>query len=214
MKVIPERAPSTPVPGGAGLSTPGTSKTTGTTVDSHLVVFSTTSTTASAPVKPMKPTMGDIVQTTQGYVAVTGGKPLRSWSGLVDPADSSSKVTNSLFHCAQGGNSQLKGQELRETMLSKVLKYDSDLALFADLLSKKLVDNGMDTIAYIPDPFNMSYILTEFAKFPEDDKVPQQVEKVKGSYDQHDKDNNMSAINLLYNSVDPAFADRIRSRCR
>jgi Reverse transcriptase (RNA-dependent DNA polymerase) len=161
--------------------------------------------------------MGDIVQTIQGFVAVTGGKPKRDWSGLVDPSASAAKVTDSLSHRAQGGTAQLKGQELRETKLSKTLKYDSDLTVFSELLSKKMVENGMDTIAYIPDPFStdsMAYILTDFAKFPDDDKVREQVAKVSGSWDQYDRDNNKSAINLLYNSVDAAFADRIRSRCR
>jgi hypothetical protein len=144
------------------------------------------------PMMPEKPIMGTVFETPRGWVAVTGGKPLLDWSAL-------------------------------ETVLSEAdfktepLKIGDDIGEFAKELKLKLEQNGMDTIAYVPDPFfpdRMAYILEDYPKFQADKNICGQTDLVYPKWDSYDRANNKNAVQCLLNSLYKSLHLRVTSRLR
>jgi hypothetical protein len=100
--------------------------------------------------------MGNLVQSSKDeWNAWTGRKPKPSWVGLKDSTTTyewPNQLRSTYPSSAQKGyNYSKKGLEM------KFGKKDN-LTLFQKHLLKRLVDCGMDSIAYIEDPANSSFM--------------------------------------------------------
>ena len=105
--------------------------------------------------------MGIIYETSKGWVAVTGGKPNIHWTGLEKSARINSDYkTEPLRFRGQDNATATKTFLEREVAITNTLRPGDDIHLFAKDFSIKMLQHGMDTIAYVPDPFDdtkMSY---------------------------------------------------------
>ena len=181
-----------------------------------------TPTSPTAPVKipviPDVPRMGIIFETAKGWVAVTGGKPALDWLHLeTSPRNNSDYKTEPLRFRGQDNATATKTFLERETAISNVLRSGDDIHLFAKDFSIKMVQHGMDTIAYVPDPFDttkMSYILDDYPKFQADKNIRDQVDLVSVKYDSYDRANSKNATKCLLNSLEESLRQRVVSRLR
>ena len=176
------------------------------------------SATARPPIIPDIPTMGIIYETSKGWVAVTGGKPNVHWTGLEKSARINSDYkTEPLRFRGQDNATATKTFLEREVAITNTLRPGDDIHLFAKDFSIKMVQHGMDTIAYVPDPFDdtkMSYVLEDYPKFQADKNIRDQVELVSSRYDSYDRANSKNATKCLLNSLDETLRQRVVSRLR
>ena len=162
--------------------------------------------------------MGIIYETSKGWVAVTGGKPNVHWTGLEKSARINSDYkTEPLRFRGQDNATATKTFLEREVAITNTLRPGDDIHLFAKDFSIKMVQHGMDTIAYVPDPFDdtkMSYVLEDYPKFQADKNIRDQVELVSSRYDSYDRANSKNATKCLLNSLDETLRQRVVSRLR
>jgi hypothetical protein len=96
--------------------------------------------------------MGGIVQVGEKeHSPWTGGLPKADWTGLDPSAITSSPVTPNQYRPTLISTSQ-KGHTYRQTGMATKFSSTSDILTFEHKIWKHLVDTGMDTIAYVPDP--------------------------------------------------------------
>ena len=101
------------------------------------------------------------------------------------------------------------------TAISNVLRSGDDIHLFAKDFSIKMVQHGMDTIAYVPNPFDttkMSYILDDYPKFQADKNIRDQVDLVSVKHDSYDRANSKNATKCLLNSLEESLLPLTRNR--
>ena len=171
-----------------------------------------------AVVIPDKPIMGLLLETSKGWVAVTGGIPKLDWTGL-EPISLLNQdfKTEPLRFRAQDNSTATKTFMEREAGLSSILKLGDDIHEFAKDMRIKLEQHGMDTIAYVPDPFiknKMSYVLEDYPKFQADKNIREQVELISDYYDTYDRSNSKNAAKCLLNSLEKSLRQRVVSRLR
>ena len=167
---------------------------------------------------PDKPIMGLLLETSKGWVAVTGGIPKLDWTGL-EPISLLNQdfKTEPLRFRAQDNSTATKTFTEREAALSSILKIGDDIHEFAKDMRIKLEQHGMDTIAYVPDPFiknKMSYVLEDYPKFQADKNIREQVELISDYYDTYDRSNSKNAAKCLLNSLEKSLRQRVVSRLR
>ena len=100
---------------------------------------------------PKKAKFGGLKAQENGTAARwSGGKPLSDWSGLEDP--------NPLVRINQYRSGtishQAKSHQLRTQGLETKFTRTSDLLTFQKNVFKHLVNHGLDTVSYLPDPMN------------------------------------------------------------
>jgi hypothetical protein len=163
--------------------------------------------------KPTVPTMGNLVQSSRDkWNAWTGRRPMPSWVGLKNRTasyESPNQLRSSTYPSAaqKGYNYRKKGLE------TKFSKKD-DLALFQRHLMKHLVDCGMDSIAYIEEPANLSVMLNvvkEYARFTLAIAQNALAHQAK-LYNKYDQENNHASIEFLLDSLNVDLSTKLHER--
>jgi hypothetical protein len=120
-------------------------------MSSSPTMSSPTTSVPTTVLMPPTPKMGGVVQTSKDeWSAWTGGKPKADWSGL-DPSAPTVYETPNQVRATYTKTAQ-DSYNFRKTGLTDKFEKKNDLMQFADAVWEKLVDCGMDTIAYLPDP--------------------------------------------------------------
>ena len=157
--------------------------------------------------KPTKPIMGGITQTgTDSWAAWTGGKPKADWSGFaVATVDFETPNQMRPIYDVKGYNHRKGG------LTDKFNKTDM-LIPFKKKVWTHLKDNGLDTVAYLPDMRKeMSCVIYDHSRYTlESAKTASEVQ-VK-MYDKYDISNNTAAIAFLLDSLSPALAEVISEK--
>lgn len=107
--------------------------------------------TEADALKPEKLIMGQVILLSKdSWSAWTGGMPKSDWTGLKPSSLQESTSPNQLrpVHVAAAQ----KGYNHRRTGMSIPCQPADDLSAFQKTIWDHLVDTGMDTIAYLPDP--------------------------------------------------------------
>ena len=160
---------------------------------------------APPPFVPQKPTMGNLLQVdTDKFVAWTGGKPNYAWTDL---AAHSATLAPTYPNQRRNHYSPEKSYNLRKAGLSTKLDRKSDLLAFQDKLWRELQDRGLDTIAYVSDPFDagrMTNVVTKHGRFSIE-SVKSKIRRQLPLYDSYDKENDATARTVLLESLKPAF---------
>ena len=110
----------------------------------------TSTTNPVPPIKPTVPKFGDLVEISKDhFVAWTGGKPKADWTGLENPSPPSIDPNQ---YRVSSISSRAKSKAYRTKGLEKKFTCTSDLLVFQKKVWKHLVEYGLDTITYVPDP--------------------------------------------------------------
>ena len=159
--------------------------------------------------KPDTPTMGGIEQTgTDSWNVWTGGAPNHNWTGLLD--GNPSHISPSQYR-PTSVTSQAKSRAYRIAGLEQKFSRTGDFHQFQRRVKKHLVNHGMDTIAYIPDPSKtkMINVIDKYALYSLREGVETANETMKVSFDKYDKANSNDAIDFLLNSIDDELEKRL-----
>ena len=159
------------------------------------------------------PTMGGISQVGDtDHVAYTGGKPKHDWSGLDGIKPTNIKPTQ---YRPESIGASSKGLKYRTEGLEIKFTRKSDQLIFQMEIWKRMKDYGMDTIAYLPDPYDpteVASVVDEHAKYTiegatklEQDRYPK--------LDKYDHANMRDATTLLLNSVDDDIKKSLYEMC-
>lgn len=159
------------------------------------------------------PRLGGVHQTSPSdTVAWTGGKPKPDWSGL-DPSAPTGPLSPGQYRVSSVSSSQ-KSRYYRTRGLEDKLKPGGDLSDFEHAIWTHLVDYGMDTVTYVPDPLdpanNTISCVKDHARLSKqlvDDGIQPQV----AAYDSFDRVNDREATTFLLASVDAELAKELRS---
>ena len=166
---------------------------------------------ALAPTAPRappisKPTMGGIVIRDGKQMAWTGGKPKPDWSGL--------SVDSKGFVNPNQGRPERKAEEgynHRVGGLSSKLSPKSDQKVFLRSVWDRMVECGMDTTMYLPDPHSgkMISVVTDHPRFTS--KTAQKSAKILHSrFDGYDKVNDNAAVQFILNSLKEEMKNEIK----
>ena len=160
---------------------------------------------------PTKPIMGGIHQVSKDeHTPWTGGLPKSDWTGLSETAGrtpvSPNQYRSMVISTAQ------KGHIHRQTGLAVKFTRAGDLSTFEHLVWTHMVDTGMDTIAYVPDPVDKTTMLNcvKFHGRFSVESIRTMVATQVLSYDDFDKANNREAQQFLLASLDPELARELR----
>jgi hypothetical protein len=160
-----------------------------------------------------KPKMGEVMQLNKDtYVAVVGGKPNASWTGLETPMDLSEvtayqhrpTLTN---ESTKARANRIKGQDKPYESGSKKIKE------FVEDVHKHLKDYGMDTIAYVQDPMDksrMTNCVLDYARFTTKTTKKMLEDRFK-LYDSYDKTYDKEAVEYLLASVSDKLRTELKS---
>jgi hypothetical protein len=156
--------------------------------------------------------MGGIVQVSdKEHSPWTGGLPQSDWNRGLDITALQVPVTPNQYRPLLISTAQ-KGHTHRQTGLSVKFTSTSDLLTFEHKVWEHLVDNGMDTIAYVPDPQAPSVMINCVkgrGRF-DLDTVTAMIRKQLPFYDAFDKMNDREATHFLLDSLDSALAREMR----
>jgi hypothetical protein len=149
----------------------------------------------SLPWKPMKPIMGNICQVGKDEEAAwTGRLPKSDWSAL-DATALNEPVTPNQYRSSSIATSQ-KGHNYRRTGLKEKFARAGDLVTFQHHVWNHLVDTGMDSIAYVPDPVDpclMVNIVKDHGRFTLE-SISRLIKPQLLKYDGYDKANDTEAL--------------------
>ena len=107
--------------------------------------------------KPTEPKFGGLNKIDSNkWAAWTGGKPKADWTGLETPSPT---YINAKQYRPTSISSQSKAQYYRVEGLTPKFGRDKDLQVFQRKVLEKLVDYGMDTTAYMPDPSDKAKVI-------------------------------------------------------
>ena len=169
---------------------------------------STESTDSWTPTAPKSPKMGGVLRTGETeWVIWTGGKPSADWSGLITKNGDPSNCPNCLFPGPSRASDAQKLADARKKGLEDKFSRKGDYQVFKFAVRDHLVNCGMDTIAYLPDPSDgnkMVSIIKEDSKYTPESAKRLALVQVK-LYDKHDTQNNKTANTFLLNSLDPTL---------
>ena len=154
--------------------------------------------------------MGEVLLLSKdSWSAWTGGMPKSDWSGLDQSSLQESTSPNQLrpVHVAAAQ----KGYNHRRTGMSIPFKPANDLIAFQNSVWDHLVDTGMDTIAYLPDPTDknkVSNVVKSHSRYTVQSAqtlIRDQVEL----YDKYDKTNDKAARTYLFASLTPLLSNKV-----
>lgn len=161
---------------------------------------------------PTAPTHGGIVQIDATTHALwVGGKPKADWSGL-DPSALTEPVAPTQFR-PQGISSAAKGHSLRERGLDIKFSRASDLENLEHQVWRHLVNHGLDTITYVPDPVDNNIMVNcvkEHGRFSVD-SIKRLVKGQLTMYDKYDRANDREATQFLLDSLDLELQKELRA---
>ena len=161
----------------------------------------------------VEPIMGGIRRLTQDTSAAwVGGKPMRDWSGLVQPNPDTIHPTQ--FRPSSIG-SATKGQYYRVKGLNPKVGPNSEMLPVQRKVNHHMNTFGMISIAYLPDPTNpneMVNIIDGYARFTIDSARAAEAAQHE-LYDQYDHANIRDAKQFLYNSLDAKYEAQLYENC-
>jgi hypothetical protein len=165
--------------------------------------------------QPTTPKMGGLVQVSSyEWCTGTGGKPKADWSGL-DPAASTFPLHDFQYRPSSPGSSQ-KITKYSEYGLETKFTRKSHLLHFIDGVTTYMEERtGMDTIAYLPDPFDptkVASVVTQYSQFDLQDAIIAARQLRSTEFDPYDYNNDESAKNWFMNSIDPELKKDIIDR--
>ena len=177
-------------------------------------VPNTPATTPGLPPPPRVPNkiliMGKWEETFIGsgeYNARMGGVSLADWSGL-DPNQCYHTVTT-LHYRPLNPTLGAKGYNIRTKGLGTQFKKNDDISELQFKVWDHLTAHGMDTIAYLQDPFDPSKVINVVENHPrfsgEISKAIQLASLFTSKFDTFDKENDASAKTFLIDSLDPSL---------
>jgi hypothetical protein len=169
--------------------------------------MSTAMTDSKTALKPLEPKVGGLAQTkTDKWIAWTGGKPKVDWSGFEDAKRVDHETPNQM-RPIYDPIYDVKGYNHRKTGLS--IKFNkSDLLIpFKKRVWTHLKDNGLDSIACLPDMRNkMSCVIYDHLRYTLDSA--RTASKTQANlYDKHNVTNNTAAVAFLLDSLAPALSE-------
>ena len=178
------------------------------------------STTDKTPFMPPKPKFGDIEKTgTDVWAAWTGGKPNGAWTGLQDPKPAAIGPNQ---YRPMSIASQAKALAYRVQGLETKFSRTSDLQTFEKKIMKHLVQYGLDTITYMPDPTDKETkeekakvvsVITDHARFNLKQGVKKANEIMEKHFDAYDIANVRDAKEFLLNSIDADLETQLYENC-
>ena len=144
--------------------------------------------------------------------AWTGGKPAPCWVGLDPSAPDDITSPNQLrpVHASASQN----GYNFRRTGMTTLFTQASSLVDFQNAEWDHLVDCGMDTIAYLPDPESpavMTNVVSSHSRYTVATAKTLSSHQVL-LYDKYDKMNDLAATKFLLSSLDPALMSKIKEK--
>ena len=165
------------------------------------------------PIKPKKPIMGNIIQLTKDeWAAWTGGKPNHDWSSLVD---TNTEYTSPNQLCPSNASASQKGYNYHKASPLEVkFEKSSDLQTFEKAFAKHLMDTGMDTVAYLPDPVDntkMNFVVTEHSRYTLESATKLATPQL-GLYDTYNKVNDCCARECLLSSLTKDLCDDLEEK--
>ncbi|KAI2500370.1 hypothetical protein MHU86_14113 [Fragilaria crotonensis] len=168
----------------------------------------------AAAIKPEKPIMGEVILLSKdSWSAWTGGMPKLDWTGL-DPSSLQESTSPNQLRPVHVAAAQ-KGYNHRRTGMSIPFKPADDLIAFQNSVWDHLVvDTGMDTIAYLPDPTDkakVSNVVKSHSRFTVQSAkalIKDQVEL----YDKYDKTNDKAARTYLLASLTPLLSNKVAEK--
>ena len=140
---------------------------------------------------------------------LVGGKPLADWSRL------SPRQINRIEYTTRfrplNPILDVKGLTARTKGLEQKFKKGDDLIIFQSKIWKHLVEHGLDTIAYLENPSDITDVLdtvNNHTRFVSDTaKTETAIDNFKNEFDDMDRTNDTAATTFLLNSLDPSIAD-------
>ncbi|KAI2493992.1 hypothetical protein MHU86_20523 [Fragilaria crotonensis] len=163
--------------------------------------------------RPDKPIMGNIVSLSRDdWSAWTGGKPAPGWVGL-DPSTADDITSPNQLRPVHASASQ-KGYNFRRTGMTTLFTQASSLVDFQNAVWDHLVDCGMDTIAYLPDPESssmMTNVVRSHSRYTVATAKTLSSQQIL-RYDKYDKSNDLAATKFLLSSLDPALMSKIKEK--
>ncbi|KAI2494035.1 hypothetical protein MHU86_20521 [Fragilaria crotonensis] len=144
--------------------------------------------------------MGNIVSLSRDdWSAWTGGKPAPGWVGL-DPSAADDITSPNQLRPVHASASQ-KGYNFRRTGMTTLFTQASSLVDFQNAVWDHLVDCGMDTIAYLPDPESssvMTNVVRSHSHTVATAKTLSSQQLLR--YDKYDKSNDLAATKFSSSS--------------
>jgi hypothetical protein len=157
--------------------------------------------------------MGDLTQLSKDeWAAWTGGKPKSDWTGLDTSAPSEFTTPNQLRPVY--ASSAQKGYNFRKSGLEDKFDKTDDLLVFQNTIWDHLIDTGMDTIAYVPDPVTsnkMVNVIKNHARFTVKSATTMTAPQL-ALYDKHDKTNDRCARLFLLNSLSVTLKNKVQDK--
>ena len=164
--------------------------------------------------KPAVPVLGGIQEVgTDLFAAWTGGKPKSDWLGLEDPTPS---IIGPNQYRGTSISSQAKSRSYRVQGLETKFSKDSDLATFEKKVTKHLIQHGLDSIAYVPDPVDatkMISVITTHARFNFKEVMKEGNTIMKNHFDSYSIANVEDAKEFLMNSIDEDLEKQLYENC-
>ena len=173
-----------------------------------------TTPTTTTPAVPA-PIMGGIHErSATDHVPWTGGKPKPDWSGLDDSADKEHSSPTQYRSVTESVSTLKKSYAYRVKGMESKLTQATDISSFQKQFLERLVQEGMDTISYVPDPMypksKMISCVSDHTRLTLDTVVEAMKDQVK-LYDSYDKANDKHAVQLLLNSLDEEVKKEVRT---
>ena len=161
------------------------------------------------------PIMGGIHErSATDHVPWTGGKPKPDWSGLDDSADKEHSSPTQYRSVTESVSTLKKSYAYRVKGMESKLTQATDISSFQKQFLERLVQEGMDTISYVPDPMypksKMISCVSDHTRLTLDTVVEAMKDQVK-LYDSYDKANDKHAVQLLLNSLDEEVKKEVRT---
>ena len=164
-----------------------------------------------------KITMGVWEETYVGskqFNAKVGGKPLPDWSGL-DPSAIRRNITSMHYRPINPANGS-KGYTNRINGLESKFKKGDDISEFQLTVWEHLKAHGLDTIAYLQDPYDNTTVLNVVENHPRFSRDVKESEKLStifsNKFDKFDIENDTCAKTFLLSSIDNSLLSSLRPR--
>ena len=189
--------------------------TTGTNVPA--TPGGTTTTNPPPPDTKPKITMGTWEETYVGskqFNAKVGGKPLPDWSGL-DPTSIRRNITSMHYRPINPANGS-KGYANRIKGLEPKFKKGDDISEFQLNVWEHLKAHGLDTIAYLQDPYDNNTVINVVENHPRFSRDVKESERLSDifcvKFDKFDIENDTCAKTFLLASIDNVLISSLRPR--
>ena len=159
--------------------------------------------------------MGEWEETYPGsgdFNALMGGQPLADWTGL-DAAVPREEAVTSFHYRPVNPARGTKGHITRTQGLVTKFKRGDDLSIFQRQVWSHLQRHGMDTIAYLQNPFDNTLVVNvveNHARFSKDPAVViASAQVMSDNFDRFDKQNDSNAKAFLLDSLDETLLERV-----